>query len=226
MKEKKTLIYQLLSAALLVVLIYTVWNRDRAVENAGNKTTEKQEEVTEAQTNEVKNGWRRISPSEIRDNPIVLVDNYKGLLAMGNKEEHNAMTIGWGTLGVLWRTSVFTAFVSSSRYSHQLMEKNDYYTVSFLNKSHFDDVMLLGRTSGRDGDKIGKTSLTLDYTELGNPMFREAFMVIECRKIYGAPFDKERFGDIPQKLYEEIKIGVHSEYVGEIVNVFVNDANR
>ena len=219
MKEKKTLIYQLLVVALLASLIYTAWGK------SGQEAV--REEGAEAKAEaQVTDGWRRVAPAEIGDHPVALMDQYKGILAMGDSTEHNAMTIGWGTLGVLWRVPVFSVFVSSSRYSHHLMEKNGYYTVSFFNKSHWDDVMLLGRTSGRDGDKIGKTHLTLGYTEQGNPMFDEAFMVIECRKIYGAPFDKSRLGDVPQRLYENIPVGIHSEYVGEIVNVYANDANR
>ena len=222
MKDKKVIIYQLLAVSLLVSLVCTV--------AMGRRTSKEVEDVPRTPVTPnpeaPAEGWRKIAPVELKDNPIELVDGYKGILAMGNKEEHNAMTIGWGTLGVLWRKPIFTVFVSTSRFSHSLMEKNETFTVSFFNKSHYDDVMYLGHHSGRDGDKISKTNLHLTYTENGNPMFDDAFLVIECRKIYDAPFDYDKIDKECRTMYDGGKMGIHYEYAGEILNVFVNDSNR
>ena len=46
-------------------------------------------------------------------------------------------------------------------------------------------------------------------------------MVIEARKIYGAPFSAEGFGDVPAARYASGRMGVHSVYVGEIEHVWV-----
>ena len=216
MKEKKTIIYQLLVIVLLIVLAFTIWG----------KSTQSSEASASVKGEDIGNGWEKIDPADIPENPLYLMNTYKGILAMGDKKEHNAMTIGFGTFGRLWQKPVFTVYVSSSRYSYSLMEKDSTFSVSFFNKSHWGDVMYLGTHSGRDGDKIGKTQLHLTYTQRGVPTFNEAFMVIECRKIYGAPFDSLRLGDTPRKLYGGLDIGIHSEYVGEITNVYVKDANR
>ena len=252
MKDKKVIIYQLLSVALLVALICTVSAKTRLCTEKEVKEGQLTKMVTEvskltAALKEEKNdatttatpkpapatataapyvGWRTIAPGEIKDNSIELIANINGILAMGNKDEHNAMTIGWGTFGVLWRKPIYTVYVSSSRFSHSLMEKNNMFTISFFNKSHKDDVMYLGHHSGRDGDKISKTKFHLNYTEDGNPIFDEAFLVIECRKIYSAPFDYEKIDKDCRKMYDGGRVGIHTEYVGEIVNVYVNDANR
>ncbi len=190
MKDKKVVIYQLLSVALLIALIYTVSIQRRLcnetavkiaqlnkMESEVNKTIEalKQDKTDATTTATPKpapnttdatpyDGWRTIAPGEIKDNSIDLIANINGILAMGNKDEHNAMTIGWGTFGVLWRKPIYTVYVSSSRFSHSLMEKNNMFTVSFFNKSHKDDVMYLGHHSGRNGDKISKTKFHLNYT--------------------------------------------------------------
>ena len=228
MKDKSTLVYQLLCIVLLVALICTALCKKSTTTSAEQTAlpTPAVEAPVAPQTTLTTSGWKRIAPSEIPDNSIDLIDNYKGILAMGNKEEHNAMTIGWGTLGVLWSTPIYTVFVSSSRYSYNLMEKYDTFTVTFFNKSHMKDVMYLGHHSGRDGDKIRKTSLHLNYTEAGNPIFDEAFLVIECRKIYAAPFDSAKLLPEQKDFYEKRQIGIHSEYVGEILNVFVKEENR
>ena len=229
-----TLVYQLLCIALLIALICTALCK-KSTSTASTEPTAVPNAVPTAQQPApsapppavpTTSGWKRIAPSEIPDNAIDLIDNYKGILAMGNKEEHNAMTIGWGTLGVLWSTPIYTVFVSSSRYSYTLMEKYDTFTVTFFNKSHMKDVMYLGHHSGRDGDKISQTNLHLSYTDTGNPIFDEAFLVIECRKIYAAPFDIAKLPQGMKDFYEKRKIGVHTEYVGEILNVYVKDENR
>ena len=171
-------------------------------------------------------GWRNIEPSEIEDNFVKLLHENMGLLTVGAEGSTNSMTIGWGTFGTLWAVPVFNVYVSEDRYTHGLMETNDTYTVSYLSKKHRDDVMYLGTHSGRDGDKISQTSLTLAYTENGTPYFEEAFMVIECRKQYGAPFDASRLGEIPAGFYDRSRVTIHSAYVGQIMQVLVNDDNR
>lgn len=165
--------------------------------------------------------WRKIDPSAVEDNFVKLLHENMGLLTVGDEGNTNSMTIGWGTFGTLWGMPVFNVYVSEDRYTHSLMEEYDTYTVSFLGKEHRDDVIYLGTHSGRDGDKISQTSLTLEYTENGTPYFEEAFMVIECRKQYGAPFDISRLGEIPSGFYERSGITVHSAYVGQIMQVLV-----
>ena len=48
-------------------------------------------------------------------------------------------------------------------------------------------------------------------------------MVIEARKIYGAPFAKEGMGDVPSGFYASRGMGIHSLYIGEIEHVWVRE---
>ena len=43
------------------------------------------------------------------------------LLAAGDKEESNAMTIGWGGIGTLWGRTALTVYVAEKRYTKELM---------------------------------------------------------------------------------------------------------
>lgn len=182
--------------------------------------------TSETDTAPVVSGWRNIEPSEVEDNFVRLLHENMGLLTMGEPGQTNSMTIGWGTFGTLWSVPVFNVYVSEDRYSHGLMEACETYTVSFLSKEHRDDVIYLGTHSGRDGDKISQTSLTLKYTDSGTPYFEEAFLVIECRKQYGAPFDASRLGEVSYGFYDRSHVGIHSAYVGQIMQILVNDDNR
>lgn len=63
------------------------------------------------------------------------------------------------------------------------------------------------------------SGLTVGFTELGNPMFEEGRLVLECKKLYGAPFNPEGFGELAQKEYSNRPL--HSIYIGEIVNAWI-----
>ena len=46
-----------------------------------------------------------------------------------------------------------------------------------------------GRVSGRDEDKVAGAGLTVEFTELGNPIYAEVDRAIECKKLYAQQFD-------------------------------------
>ncbi|MBQ9172199.1 MAG: flavin reductase family protein [Bacteroidales bacterium] len=162
-----------------------------------------------------------ILPTEIRENPIELFDREWALVTVGTPDDVNTMTISWGSLGELWGKPVVTVYVSSSRYTHEFMERNPKFTVTFFPEECRGALQYLGSHSGRDGDKISESGLTLEFLQSGLPSFKEADMVIEARKIYGYPFSEEGFGDVPAQLYSSGRMGVHSVYVGEIEHVWV-----
>ena len=43
------------------------------------------------------------------------------LLAAGDKEKSNAMTIGWGGIGTLWGRTALTVYVAEKRYTKEFM---------------------------------------------------------------------------------------------------------
>lgn len=45
------------------------------------------------------------------------------LLAAGDKDNSNAMTIGWGSIGTLWGRTVLTVYVAEKRYTKEFMDK-------------------------------------------------------------------------------------------------------
>jgi flavin reductase (DIM6/NTAB) family NADH-FMN oxidoreductase RutF len=162
-----------------------------------------------------------IQPTSIKENAIELFDRQWALVTAGVPGDVNTMTISWGSLGELWNRPVVTVYVSSSRYTHEFMEKNVHFTVAFFPQECRGALQYLGSHSGRDGDKIKESGLTLEWLESGLPSFEEADMVIEARKIYGYPFDGKGFGDVPEQFYASGRMGVHSVYVGEIEHVWV-----
>lgn len=165
------------------------------------------------------NVWKAVKPTEIK-NAIELFNEDWMALAVGKKGDMNAMTISWGGMGELWGRPVVTVYVSSSRYTHGFMERNDYFTVTAFPEQYRSALMYIGRHSGRDGDKLQAAGLTPEFTELGNPVFGQACLAIECRKIYSAPFEFGRIDKEVARVYDN-GMGIHTMYIGEIVNVWV-----
>lgn len=187
-------------------------------QNVENKSTE---EMTNEGTKSVKElPWQQIKPKEIEGNPIKMFGEEWFELAAGKEGDMNLMTIAWGTLGELWNKPIVTVYVSTSRYTYEFMEKNDYFTITHFPASMREKLQYLGTASGRDEDKVKGADLTVEYTQLGNPIFAESDLAIECKKIYAEQFKADLLPLEIRQWYDDRAIGIHVAYVGEIVNVW------
>ena len=143
------------------------------------------------------------------------------LLAAGDKEKSNAMTIGWGGIGTLWGRTALTVYVAEKRYTKEFMDKAEYFTVMAFDVEQSKVLNYMGTKSGRDGDKAQALGLHTAYTANGTPYYTEATIVIECKIMYAAPFDPQYFkSDAPKKMYANFPAGIHSMYIGEVVNAW------
>lgn len=129
------------------------------------------------------------------------------------------MTVSWGSLGVMWNKPFAQVVVRPVRYTYQFMEVHPSFSLCAFSRIYRKALNLLGTLSGRDGDKIGASGLTPEAaTQVAAPVFAQAELAIECRKIYWQDFDPAHFIDpgidknYPRKDYHRI-------YFGEIVAV-------
>ena len=164
--------------------------------------------------------WQEIAPEEIDLNPIQMIDKDWLAVSAGKEGNMNLMTISWGTIGELWSKPVFIVYVSTSRYTYRFMEENDYFTVTHFPASMKAKLGYLGRVSGRDEDKVAGAGLTVEFTELGNPVYAEADLAIECRKLDAQPFDANLLPAAQRAWYGQSGIGIHHMYIGEIIHVW------
>ena len=143
------------------------------------------------------------------------------LLCAGDKEKSNAMTIGWGGIGTLWGRTALTVYVAEQRYTKEFLDKAQYFTVMTFDVENSKVLRYMGTKSGRDGDKAQALGLHTAYTPNGTPYYTEASMVIECKIMYAAPFDPDGFkSDVPKRMYANFPAGIHSMYIGEVVNAW------
>lgn len=140
------------------------------------------------------------------------------LVSSGTKKNANTMTIGWGGVGVLWGKNVAYVFVRESRYTKELMDKGDFFSVGFLNEEYRDALKYCGVHSGREGDKFQAAGLTL-AAKHGIPYPDEANLVLLCEKLAAVPITKDTFTDpaIKEKWYKDGDY--HTMYVAEIIEV-------
>ena len=110
-------------------------------------------------------------------------DKKWALLTAGELGNFNSMTVSWGGLGTIWNKSVATVYVRLSRYTHEFMDNNDYFTVSFYPEAQRKTLGVLGSKSGRDMDKINGSGLT--PVKAGKSVsFKEAEITLVCRKLF------------------------------------------
>lgn len=207
MKKKQTLL------SLLFIGLMVVSCGQRQESEAASQEVETAETLRQKTRQE-------ITPRQIEGNPISLFADDWFELAAGKDGDMNLMTIAWGNIGQLWSKPVVTVFVSTDRYTNQFMEKNDYFTISHFPSSMRKELQYLGTVSGRDEDKVKGAGLTAEFTDLGNPIFAEADLTIECRKLYAQQFDAALLPLEQRQWYEERGLGIHVAYIGEIVHVW------
>lgn len=167
------------------------------------------------------NGFKKINVVEdFSDNGFEWFRNAL-LLAAGDRTKSNAMTIGWGGIGTLWQKNALTVYVAEKRYTKEFMDRSDYFTVMAFDEENGKVLQYMGTKSGRDGDKAQTLGLHTAYTENGTPYYTEATMVIECKIMYAAPFDPDGFkSDVPKNMYRHFPAGIHSMYIGEVINAW------
>ncbi|MBF0430723.1 MAG: flavin reductase [Fibrobacteria bacterium] len=141
------------------------------------------------------------------------------LLTAGTMEHSNTMTIAWGSFGGMWKRPFAQIAVRPVRHTFGFLNSSDSFSICAFPEEHRKDMALLGSKSGRDGDKLSETGLTLSpSTNIKAPCFKEAELIIECKTMYWQDMEPKNFQDqgidalYPEKDYHRI-------YFGEILAI-------
>ena len=160
--------------------------------------------------------FQAISPKEIGENLIHLLDDRWALLTAGDRQEYNTMTVSWGGAGELWNREVCFVFVRPQRYTYLFIEKYDGFSLAFFPESEHSHLALCGSKSGREIDKAAQCGFTLAH-EGDVPYFEQAELVIVCKKIYKQDIDPKCFLD--PTIEKNYNGDYHRMYVGQIEKV-------
>ena len=145
-------------------------------------------------------------------------DKKWALLSAGPKDDHNTMTISWGSMGTLWHKPTVTVYVRPTRFTHKFMNEYEYFTVSFLPDELHDALVTMGTTTGRH--KTDKDALAgLTVKDLGEAItYEEAELTILCRKIYSADMQTRHMPvEVVKELYSPE--APHTVYIGEVIKI-------
>jgi flavin reductase (DIM6/NTAB) family NADH-FMN oxidoreductase RutF len=145
-----------------------------------------------------------------------------GLLLTATKPggESNTMTIGWGTIGVIWGRPVFTVLVRPSRYTYEFIEESGDFTVNVPTPAMKDFVLFCGTKSGRDHDKFTEFQMTVTPGETVDAVTIDACpLVYECRVVQKNDVNPATFDPaIIAPFYP--RGDFHRVYYGEILGTF------
>lgn len=117
----------------------------------------------------------------------------------------NAMTASWGGICCSQPPCVAVS-LRKATFSYGNIVARKAFTVSIPSEEYVKQADYIGLVSGRDVDKFAATKLTAVQSELVDaPYVQEFAMVLECR------------------LAHTFELGLHTQFVGEILDVKVEE---
>ncbi len=138
-------------------------------------------------------------------------------LTVKSGEDLNTMTIGWATIGYVWRKPIMMVAVRLNRHTFKLIETATDFTVSIPATDMQEEIMFCGTKSGRDYDKFKECNLqVLASQKVVSPIIKAPGLHYECKIVYKSAMD-------PAYLDEEYDVKIYPEkdyhtlYFGEIV---------
>ena len=156
----------------------------------------------------------------------------RGILLTSEAEDCvNAMTIGWGTLGIEWGVPIFAAYVRESRFTYELLERTGEFTICVPYGENYSApivgkaIGICGSTSGRDLDKFIKAGLhAVDADLIRPPAIKEFPLTLECRVVFEEVQAAKKISSRFKKFYPTDADGAqdpHVAYYGEILKAYI-----
>ena len=174
---------------------------------------------------------KNIRPEQLKDNPFEMIGKDWMLVTACTQQKDeegkiitgrvNTMTASWGGVGILWNKPVATIYLRPTRYTKEIIDAGEYFSLSVLGEKYKNALNYCGSHSGRDEDKIAQCKLHVEYMNF-TPWIKEARLVLICRKLYAQEMNAFSFTDpsICDKNYR--KNDFHTMYIAEIEKVMVD----
>jgi flavin reductase (DIM6/NTAB) family NADH-FMN oxidoreductase RutF len=142
--------------------------------------------------------------------------------------EINSMVMGWGSMSVYWGKPVLIAPVRLSRYTHDMIEKSEVFTVSIPAKGELrKELGVCGTKSRRDIDKFDACGFTAKQGQIVDcPVIGEARLHIECKVVAQTLLTgNEMDSEVVEKWYggDSENGDFHDLFFGEIVDAYILD---
>jgi flavin reductase (DIM6/NTAB) family NADH-FMN oxidoreductase RutF len=127
--------------------------------------------------------------------PVWVIGSYDG------QGKPNMMTIAWGGI-CCSQPPCMAVSLRKATYTHGAIVERKAFTINIPSVAQVKEADYVGTVSGRTVDKFASTKLTPVRSDLVDaPYIQEFPVVIEC------------------KLLHTVEIGLHTQFIGEIVDV-------
>jgi flavin reductase (DIM6/NTAB) family NADH-FMN oxidoreductase RutF len=127
--------------------------------------------------------------------PVLVIGTYD------SQNKPNLMTVAWGGICCSNPPCVAISLRKATYTYNNIMEKKA-FTVNILSEDMVKEADYYGIVSGRDEDKFTKTNITPVKSDLVDAPYGKEFpFVVEC------------------KLFKSLEIGLHTQFIGEILDV-------
>jgi flavin reductase (DIM6/NTAB) family NADH-FMN oxidoreductase RutF len=134
----------------------------------------------------------------------LLLGTYDPPLPEASAGKPNLMTIGWGTVGLVWGRPMWAVLVRPSRHTYAAVEQGGCFTVNVPTSAMAEACAVCGSQSGRDIDKFAACRLTAERAAtVAAPIVAECPMVYECRVVHTNDV-------LPPRLAEEIRTAAYA----------------
>lgn len=209
------------SVIVLASLLASSCSCSRKDDGASDETSSQEAGDEEKDASIMSDKWEKINPEDLSMQPVKAFNKDWFALTVEASRNVNAMTISWGTIGELWNKPVVIVYVSSSRASKRMMDRASTFTISAFPESfrNRESLAYIGSHSFDDEpEKIKNSGLTLEKTPEGALTYKQASLVLQCKKIYSDDFKKNLMPSEIVKIYDNL--GLHTFYIGEIISVW------
>jgi flavin reductase (DIM6/NTAB) family NADH-FMN oxidoreductase RutF len=135
---------------------------------------------------------------------IIALIEKGAFLTVKSAERSNTMAIGWGMMGICWRKPILMVAVRNSRFTFQIMEAADDFTVTMPSGNLRDEFFYCGTKSGRDVNKFQECGLEIAAGRaVGSPIIATPGLHVECRIVYKSAMTPENLTPLFQDLYPQ-----------------------
>ncbi len=129
--------------------------------------------------------------------PVLIIGTYD------SQERPNLMAAAWGGICCSIPPCVAVS-LRKATYSHGNIKQRKAFTINILSENMVKEADYYGIVSGRNEDKFVRTNITPVKSDLVDAPYGKQFpFVVECR------------------LLKTIEIGLHTQFIGEILDVKV-----
>jgi flavin reductase (DIM6/NTAB) family NADH-FMN oxidoreductase RutF len=143
-----------------------------------------------------------------------------GLLLASTRSDgkSNVMTIGWGTVGVIWGLPTMVTLVRPSRYTYQFIEESKIFTVNVPRPDMKSYVALCGSRSGREIDKLAQVATSTGQS-VNCVTIDDCPLVYECQVVHWNDLQPDTLlPGIRDRAYP--RDDFHRLFYGQIIGVF------